>query len=94
MSKHTPGPWKQELLPVGTIDIYGTGANADTHIAEVFDAASATLIEAAPAMLHLLGRIMAAHDSGNNGAVMGEAKLCEYFAAQARALIAAAKGEA
>lgn len=43
------------------------------------------------ALLDALERISRAHDSGNNGAYMGEAVLCAYFADMARRVIAAAK---
>jgi hypothetical protein len=47
----------------------------------------ARLCSAAPDMARLLERILAAHESGNNGAVMGEAVLCEHFAAAARRIL-------
>jgi hypothetical protein len=43
--------------------------------------------------LDVLKRILAAHDSKNNGAVMGEAVLCREFAESARAAIANATGK-
>lgn len=59
-----------------------------------FEAASRRMIAthaAAPELLYVLKRILAAHDSGNNGAVMGEAILCRHFAETARAAIAKAE---
>lgn len=53
----------------------------------------ATLFVAAPKLLAALECILRAHDTGNNGAVMGEAVLCPYFADMARAAIAEARGE-
>lgn len=55
--------------------------------------ANAKLIAAAPELLDALDRILRAHDSGNNGAVMGEASLCEMFATMARYAIAKATGK-
>ena len=63
--------------------------------------ANARLIAAAPALaqqhdelaaelataLDILGRISRAHDSGNNGAYMGEANLCPTFADMAREFV-------
>lgn len=49
--------------------------------------ANGVLIAAAPELLKLLTNILAAHDTKNNGAMMGEAVLCRYFAESARALI-------
>jgi hypothetical protein len=54
----------------------------------------APLIASAPDLLAILRRILAAHDSKNNGAVMGEAVLCPMFADIARAAIAKATGGA
>lgn len=53
------------------------------------------VIEAHAAFARLLDiaeRIERAHASGNNGAVMGEAVLCEQFAALLRSAIAGVKG--
>jgi hypothetical protein len=44
--------------------------------------------EASEDLLYVTKRILAAHDSGNNGAVMGEARLCPYFADALRAALA------
>lgn len=48
---------------------------------------------AAPDLLAALERIMNAHNSGNNGAYMGEAVVCRMFAEQANEAIAKARGE-
>jgi len=64
------------------------------HCAEIggVQEANARLIATAPTLLETLKSILAAHDSGNNGAVMGEAVLCRYFADIARDVIAEAEG--
>jgi hypothetical protein len=49
------------------------------------------LDEAFYELLAALEHIVNAHDSGNNGAYMGEAVLCPMFAELARAAIAKAK---
>ncbi len=41
----------------------------------------------------IMSRILAAHDTNNNGAVMGEAVLCKMFAELARAAIAEIEGD-
>lgn len=53
----------------------------------------AEVMAAAPAIRDLLSRILRAHDSGNNGAVMGEAVLCEYFTSAARSILSEMGGE-
>lgn len=45
-------------------------------------------------LVGVLDRILRAHDSGNNGAVMGEAVLCAQFADLARDVLAKARGTA
>lgn len=55
---------------------------------------SDALRDAAPDLLKALKRILAAHQSGNNGAVMGEAVLCRHFEAMAEEAIAKAEGKA
>jgi hypothetical protein len=60
--------------------------------AKVTDAAL-NLLCAAPDLLDVLTNILNAHDSGNNGAYMGEAVICEAFAHAARAAIVKARGE-
>lgn len=67
-----------------------TGAN----IAVAYDNAHVELLAAAPALLAALQRIMNAHNSGNNGAFMGEAVVCRAFADEANEAIRAAKGGA
>ncbi len=50
------------------------------------------LIAAAPDLLAALEMILKAHQSGNNGAYMGEAVLCRYFEGMAQDVINKAKG--
>jgi hypothetical protein len=95
MTQHTPGPWETSVLSNGKewqVCQHGGG----DMIADLSQAdnqkANAALIAAAPELLHALSRILAAHDSGNNGAVMGEASLCPMFATMARHVITKAKG--
>ena len=52
------------------------------------------LADAAPALLAVLTRILYAHDTGNCGAVTGEAILCGQFASAARDAINEATGGA
>ena len=40
------------------------------------------------ALAKCLERILSAHETGNNGAVMGEAVLCRYFASMAKDALA------
>lgn len=54
--------------------------------------ANAHLIAAAPELFYTLERILVAHESGNNGLVMGEAGLCKHFEAMAREAIDKARG--
>jgi len=54
------------------------------------DIANAT--SALPDLLNILDRITRAHETRNNGAVMGEATLCPMFASLARAALNKAKG--
>jgi len=44
-------------------------------------------------LLKALANILYAHDTGNNGAAMGEASLCFQYAEAARAAIAKARGK-
>ncbi len=44
-------------------------------------------------LLAILRRILSAHQSGNNGSVMGEAVLCRQFELAASAAIARAEGK-
>lgn len=62
-------------------------------VAVTYEAHDAALLAAAPDLLAVLSKILAAHKSANNGAVMGEAVLCGYFAEAAEYAIAKAKGE-
>lgn len=99
-TKHTPGPWH-----IGTHtyhagrDVYGPKgepvAVADQELTLPEEsAANAALIAAAPDLLATLTRILYAHDTGNCGAVTGEAILCDQFASAARDAIAKAQGGA
>lgn len=105
----TPGPWRvngsEQTTAIWVETADGkricTVRNCDS------DADVARLIAAAPELLAeverlqavnaelvaALDRILRAHDSKNNGAVMGEAVLCEQFAAHARYALSKAKGE-
>ena len=53
-------PWVQEPSIVGTVDIYA----GDTHIAEVFDVASAPVIQAAPDLLAAVEHVLQASEDG------------------------------
>jgi hypothetical protein len=75
------GPRDGDAFP-SVAKAYG-GINDEREVAE----ANARLIAAAPKLLDVLSRIVRAHDSGNNGAVMGEATLCKYFARMAHDVI-------
>ena len=86
-TKHTPGPWYATNAAgdaQGLVIAETTGAN----IAVTYRPEDAALVAAAPDLLSILSRILAAHDTQNNGAVMGEAVLCEHFARLARATLA------
>ena len=108
-AQHTPGPWRiviESADPEWAI-IVDTGggivANVNSETGPDASSAPATrkmprdanarLIAAAPELLAALERILRAHDSGNNGAYMGEAVLCKMFATQARAAIAKAQAK-
>ena len=67
-------------------------AMSDTHNAKV--QREERLAKAAPALLAVLTRILYAHDTGNCGAVTGEAILCGQFASAARDAINEATGGA
>ena len=92
-----PGPMGSRRAPVATVF---TAAQPESELSQESDhftpeeAANARLIASAPDLLAILRRILAAHDSKNNGAVMGEAVLCPMFADIARAAIAKATGGA
>lgn len=94
---HSPGPWSCAPNPYGRSDaefcVYNENGNILSNSDETNEA-NARLIAAAPEMFDILERILRAHDSGNNGAVMGEAVLCRVFASQARDAISKAKGAA
>jgi hypothetical protein len=104
-TKHTPGPW---YINAGTANgksdfqIYSDEHNRtpvcqviqnDRHSVEDVEA-NAHLIAAAPRLLQCLESILNASKSGNNGAYMGEAKLCRYFEGMAEIIISKAKGQA
>lgn len=94
-TNHTPGPWHLGVRP-GPM-VYGSkGQQIADLLADLLppgeNQANARLIAAAPDMLQILQRILRAHESGNNGAFMGEAVLCDAFAMEARAAIAKATG--
>lgn len=95
MSRHTTGTWRYapELSAVVVISGGQVKAVADfgkTDLPEID--ANARLIARAPELLQVLKRILAAHDSGNNGACMGEAVLCKMYADMARDVITRAEG--
>lgn len=89
-ASHTPGPWSFEAEPGHGIWV----GNDEYNVAEIlcnqssiddFTAlANARLISQAPALAEILDRILRAHESANNGAVSGEAKLCVQFVELAR----------
>jgi hypothetical protein len=90
-TKHTPGPWSyypDENRIVAFTEY--TIANLERSMKPESDEANSKLIAAAPELLEALHHILRAHDSGNNGAFMGEAVLCGHFAEKARAAIAKA----
>ena len=93
-------------LPYYRIDhlILGTHDGSTDHVAAVahrhdsdrFDTA-AFIVRACNShddLVAALETIMRAHESGNNGAFIGEAVLCDHYADMARAALARAKGEA
>lgn len=93
----TPGPWGYTQGPSylcnGMIGVGPTLHNValvETRHGINQGMSNARLIAAAPELLNILSRIVRANDSGNNGAVMGEAVLCPMFADMARAAIAKA----
>jgi uncharacterized protein YozE (UPF0346 family) len=51
-------------------------------------------VNAHASLVDALERILYAHDTGNNGASIGEAVLCREYAERARVALACAKGEA
>lgn len=106
---HTKGPWfinksvdLEEWLPCITTSqkegqdnpaYNGDGLVMAIHPDFQPSESDARLIAAAPELLDVLRRILSAHDSGNNGAVMGEAVLCQMFSEMARAAIRKATEE-
>lgn len=98
---NTPGPWcvtidsepnamvhVARLLSEKTDDPLFTVGRASSDE----DVANAALAAAAPELYAALSRIVRAHESGNNGSVMGEAILCQEFAARAKAALNKAGG--
>lgn len=88
--KHTLGPWQVQITGGEVECVSGAesglwavvqGPDYDTR------AANARLIAAAPELAQILDRILRAHESGNNGAVSGEAKLCVQFVELARGVL-------
>lgn len=90
-NKHTPGTW---MVAYGSETMVIT----DSRIPYICQTQGpnakedARLIAAAPELLKTLCAILRAHESDNNGAVMGEAVICEQFAEMARFAIAKAEG--
>ena len=84
----TPGPWRIHT------DGFNKWIEIEPNKIALIRAKDAdlTLISAAPDLLAILSRILYAHDTGNNGAVTGEAVLCHQFAETARAAINKATG--
>lgn len=96
-AEFTPGPWHVGMKP-GPI-IYGPKGDqvADLRgdlMLPSEQLANVRLIVAAPELYEALLAISRAHESGNNGAYMGEAVLCGYFAEKARQALARAEGRA
>jgi hypothetical protein len=97
IARHTPGPWNIRPKCGGQIDspkghlatVYTHGAN-DADFDEC--TANARLVASAPELLHVLERILYAHDTHGTGAAMGEAILCRAYAEMARHAIAKARG--
>ena len=86
---YTPGPWNASRNQYqGLVISEATGAN----VAVTYDVKDAYLVAAAPEILEILERILRAHQSGNNGAYMGEAVLCRMFEDMAYQAINKAKG--
>ena len=92
-ANHTPGPWAVGALTDCTVTAGRNGLHvaypATIGMGHAVEA-NARLIAAAPDLLKALERILYAHDTGNNGASMGEAVLCRHYAEMARAAIAKA----
>jgi hypothetical protein len=79
----------RQRMNKGEIEPIGSNFGADTL--DEIDA-NACLMSAAPELLFVLDRILKAHESDNNGIVMGEATLCNHFVMMARDAIAKARG--
>jgi hypothetical protein len=91
-AKHTAPPWR--VVPDDNEPgIYYVRTQNNKAVNECEDVANSRLIAAAPELLEALERILYAHDTNNNGAAMGEANLCSFYATMARCAITKAKGE-
>ena len=99
-SKHTQGQWTAHdddgtgTLPCVLADTVTAYGNFYVAKCNVFEDAKRIVqcVNAHDDLVAALDRILRAHDSRNNGAVMGEANLCAEFAARARAALAKATG--
>ena len=91
---HTPGPWAANIseLEASSSLVSVRTENGGYLICSDAGYQNAPLIAAAPDLLDILDRILRAHESGNNGSVMGEAVLCQSLAIRAREAINKAKG--
>jgi hypothetical protein len=65
----------------------GNGAKLNREESQARVIADARLISAAPKLLEACKRILYAHDSKGNGAAMGEAVLCSFYATMLREVI-------
>lgn len=91
--QRTPGPVSYEpescellvRMPQGTIWLNNVPSDVAAYIV--------TACNAHDALVQILGKILRAHDSGNNGAYMGEAKLCRAFEREAMEALVAAGAE-
>lgn len=98
-TKHTPGPWAVNGIAIDAgVTTVCWMAEPPQYAGDTAkfcdnDKANARLIAAAPDLLAALESILRAHETGNNGAVRGEAILCRSFESKARAAITKAKGE-
>lgn len=91
---HTPGPWSYKDAVLRNADGHSIASGGNNRVVTgPILTASLRLAAAAPELLSILERILGAHDTKNNGAYMGEAVLCHYYAEVARAAIAKARGE-
>ena len=93
-AKHTPGPWKQNGNTVwedGTKDrghIAVCRLRVGTHVPEFQNEANARLIAAAPDLLAVLEKVLAAYEAAR------EPGHGTILIAEARAAIAKARGQA